>query len=130
MWVIHSEIGPIRYFWIPNFGDAYVIGDDGSVWSRHKHIGLENKGLGYYISDDWTMLSPTSDRDGYLQVVFHFNRNSYTKKVHQLVCEAVYGPCPPGMEVCHNDNDLSHNDYWNLRYDTVVGNVERREECQ
>ena len=117
MWIIQSEIGSVRYFWIPNFGDAYVVGDDGSVWSRYKGIGKN-----CYLSDDWTRLSPTSDKDGYLIAVLRFNGNSYTKKVHQLVCEAVYGPCPLGMEVCHNDNNPSHNDYWNLRYDTDKGN--------
>lgn len=32
------------------------------------------------------------------------------------------GPCPPGMEVCHNDGTKLNNNWWNLRYDTPTGN--------
>ena len=121
MWIIQSEIGSVRYFWIPNFGDAYVVGDDGSVWSRYKGIGKN-----CYLSDDWTRLSSGLHAHGYLIVVLCFNGNRYTKTVHQLICEAVHGPCPAGMEVCHNDNNPSNNDYQNLRYDTPAGNVADR----
>ena len=39
-----------------------------------------------------------------------------------MVCEAEYGPCPAGKEVCHNDGDPSNTNWWNLRYDTKKGN--------
>jgi hypothetical protein len=121
MWTIHNEcIGPdglIRYLWIPNFGDAYVVGDDGSVWSRYKGIGSH-----CYLSDDWMRLRSASDTGGYLSVILCFNRIRYKKLIHQLVCEAIYGGCPVGLEVCHNDGNAANNWYWNLRYDTKINN--------
>jgi hypothetical protein len=110
--------GPIRYFWIPGFGSAYAIGDDGSLWSRYKRRGFSD----CYISDDWTRLKASVGGDGYRMAFLCFNGNKCPRKVHQLVCEAVYGSCPKGMEVCHNDGDTLNNDYRNLRYDTRVNN--------
>lgn len=121
MWVIHNEcVGPdglVRYFWIPNFNDAYVIGDDGTLWTRYTGIGSH-----CYLSNDWLQRYPSPDKDGYPIAVLRFNGVSYTKKIHQLVCEAVCGPCPVGLEVCHNDGKVANNWWWNLRYDTVKNN--------
>lgn len=125
-----TAVGPnglIRYFWIPNFGDAYVIGDDGSLWSRYKCRGLgSHRGWEWYISDDWTRLSTKVSLNYshccYEDAHLRFNGTTYHLYIHKLVCEAVYGPCPVGLEVCHNDGDKSNNNYWNLRYDTRVNN--------
>lgn len=52
-------------------------------------------------------------------------RNSY---VHILVAAAFLGPCPEGMEVCHNNGDRLDNRPENLRYDTHSANMlDRRE---
>ncbi len=42
--------------------------------------------------------------------------------VHRLVLRAFVGPCPRGMEGCHNDGDPSNNILRNLRWDTRKGN--------
>jgi hypothetical protein len=39
-------------------------------------------------------------------------------QVHRLVALAFMGPCPVGMEVCHNDGNHLNNVVTNLRYDT------------
>ena len=36
---------------------------------------------------------------------------------------AFVGPCPPGMEVCHNDSNPKNNRLDNLRYDTHMNNM-------
>lgn len=41
---------------------------------------------------------------------------------HQLIALAFLGPCPEGMEVCHNNGKRSDNRIENLRYDTRPGN--------
>lgn len=46
-----------------------------------------------------------------------------TYLVHRLVAAAFLGPCPPGLEVCHNDGDSQNNAVWNLRYDTHANNL-------
>jgi len=38
--------------------------------------------------------------------------------VHRIVLEAFVGPCPPGMEGCHNDGNPRNNVLTNLRWDT------------
>lgn len=45
------------------------------------------------------------------------------KYVHVLVAEAFIGERPPGLEVCHGDNDPTNNDVSNLRWDTRSANV-------
>lgn len=43
--------------------------------------------------------------------------------LHRLVLEAFVGPCPDGMECCHNDGVASNNRIENLRWDTHAGNL-------
>jgi hypothetical protein len=121
MWVIQSEgvgsNGLIRYFWIPNFNNIYTIGDDGSLWSRYKGVGNNS-----YVSNDWKILGSHPDPDGYHRAFLSLSGRVCKRFIHQLVCEAVHGPCSVGLEVCHNDGDVANNWYWNLRYDTRRGN--------
>jgi DNA-binding XRE family transcriptional regulator len=42
--------------------------------------------------------------------------------VHRLMFETFIGPCPLGMEICHNNNDSTNNLIWNLRSDTHSNN--------
>jgi excisionase family DNA binding protein len=44
-------------------------------------------------------------------------------RVHRLVLEAFVGPCPPGMEACHEDCDAGNNTLANLRWDTHEANL-------
>ena len=107
----------VWYFWIPNLGNAYVVGDDGTVWSRYRGIGRC-----CILSNEWTRLVAPPDVNGYPGINLCFNGIRFRKRVHELVCEAVYGPCPSGLEVCHNDGDQQNNYYWNLRYGTPKSN--------
>lgn len=43
--------------------------------------------------------------------------------VHRLVLEAFVGPCPEGLEACHNDSNTRNNQISNLRWDTHTSNV-------
>jgi hypothetical protein len=43
--------------------------------------------------------------------------------IHRLVLEAFVGPCPPGLECCHNDGDRSNAALANLRWDTRSSNT-------
>lgn len=45
------------------------------------------------------------------------------KQVSRLVCAAFHGPCPEGMECCHNDGNKLNNAAWNLRWDTHRANI-------
>ena len=43
-------------------------------------------------------------------------------KVHRLVLTAFVGPCPQGMECCHNDGNPFNNKVSNLRWNTPTNN--------
>ena len=43
-------------------------------------------------------------------------------RVHRLVATAFHGPCPEGMECCHNDGNPMNNHRENLRWDTHKNN--------
>jgi len=45
-----------------------------------------------------------------------------SKSVHRLVIEAFIGPCPKGMECCHNDGNKTNNKAYNLRWGTHQDN--------
>jgi hypothetical protein len=45
-----------------------------------------------------------------------------TRSIHSLVLEAFVGPCPEGMECCHNDGNAKNNNLCNLRWDTYSNN--------
>jgi len=70
------------------------------------------------------ILKPGKDSDGYLQFTLRKNNKPKTFKVYKLVLEAFIGPCPPGMQRCHNDGNKENNFVENLRYDTQSGNMQ------
>jgi hypothetical protein len=59
---------------------------------------------------------------GYLYVNLKRVGSQSQRAVHRLVLEAFVGPCPPGMEGCHNDGDQLNNRLDNLRWDTPSNN--------
>lgn len=66
------------------------------------------------------LLKPTmnskQNKVGYFTVsLWHHNRGK-TYYVHQLVAEAFLGPCPPGMNVDHHNENREDNSAANLRY--------------
>jgi len=44
------------------------------------------------------------------------------RSVHRLVLEAFVGPCPRGLQACHNNGNARDNRASNLRWDTSKGN--------
>lgn len=50
-------------------------------------------------------------------------RRQSPRKVHQLVCEAFYGPRPDGMVTIHLDEDSHNNRPENLRWGTQKENL-------
>lgn len=63
------------------------------------------------------------DRIGRPIVSLSRNNEKCTKQVCRLVIEAFVGPCPRGMECCHNDGDPTNNHVSNLRWDTRSNNI-------
>lgn len=67
-------------------------------------------------------LTAVVDSNGYKRVRLTRNGKGRTPTIHRLVLEAFVGPCPEGMEACHNDGCRSNSSLANLRWDTKKAN--------
>lgn len=63
---------------------------------------------------------------GYPQVHLMGPAGPLEVKVHRAVLEAFVGPCPEGMQGCHNDGNPLNSVLTNLRRDTPEANREDR----
>ena len=104
-----SQIKPV-----PNF-PGYWVTDDGRVWSasRQNSSGCMRRGH---------CLSQRIGTTGRLHVSLYRNGEQHSCTVHRLVLEAFVGPCPSGMECCHNNGNPLDNRLENLRWDTSSAN--------
>ena len=50
------------------------------------------------------------------------NSKTYTRTIHRLVLKTYVGPCPKGMEACHNNGIKIDNRFENLRWHTRSNN--------
>lgn len=97
--------------------EGYRVGNDGSIWSRRtKRRDAEYDGK-------WGRLKaePLKKR-GHLLLFLCYKGKPRPYLVHRLVLEAFVGPCPKGMEACHNDGNPRNNCLENLRWDTPQNN--------
>jgi len=87
--------------------------------------GYEASSLGHVISHKGRaprVLRGGPHPDGYPMVQLHGPDGRRGFMVHAVIAAAFIGPRPPGMEVCHNDNDKLNNTPENLRYGTRTEN--------
>lgn len=61
-------------------------------------------------------------RREYHYACFNVDGVKETRIVHRMLLEAFVGPCPTGMQACHNDGNPTNNTLTNLRWDTVSNN--------
>lgn len=84
---------------------------------------------GYHVSDLGRVRGPRgvrklqTGRDGHQVVGVWDGEKSRKVPVHRLVLSAFCGPCPPGLECCHADDNPANNRLSNLRWDTRSANV-------
>lgn len=95
----------IEYRDIPS-APGYRAGSDGSIFSA-----ITGKTLKPWLSGSSVK---------YLYICLG---SKLKGSVHRFICEAFHGPCPPGMEVCHNDGNPLNNCADNLRWGTHSDNV-------
>ena len=100
--------------WLPvvGFEGSYEVSDRGRVRSLDR---ISSQGI--QLRGQVLKLHPVSDR-GYLKADLYRAGRAAQRLVHRIVLEAFAGPCPEGMEGCHNDGDTSNNAVENLRWDT------------
>lgn len=110
-----SISAPVVYKEIRDF-PGYRVGDDGSVWSQRR-IGRKAG-----LTGEWRQLRAITHERFYLKVTLHNRDVKLQRLVHLLVLEAFIGPCPDGMEGCHNDGAQAGHHLANLRWDTPKNN--------
>lgn len=95
-----------REVWLPVVGyeQLYEVSNQGAVRRIGRPALLGGLQRGYWHVELW--------------------RKNRRKRVpvHRLALEAFVGPCPEGMEGCHNDGDSTNNRIENLRWDTSASN--------
>lgn len=100
---------------VPNWEDRYEVSSVGRVRS------LRREGASYgrtgVIHNGWTTAT------GHRKVALRRPGIQSGYFVHRLVLEAFVGPCPEGMECCHNNGDPADNRVENLRWDSRTENI-------
>lgn len=96
-----SVNGLERWRPIPGF-PGYLVSNHGRV-----HSELSGK-----------CLRPQAAGQGHLRVALRRSSKTHLRGVHQLVLLAFVGPCPPGHEALHWDDDPTNNLLGNLRWGT------------
>jgi len=94
---------------IPGF-PGYYAAKDGRIWSRY--------------TNHWMSLS--HDHYGYKQVSLNGGGRRRVCKVHRLILGTFVGPCPPGLECCHENDIKDDNRLENLRWGTRSSNGKDR----
>ena len=97
---------------IKGFEGAYEVSDHGQVRSFKSKASPAK-----VLKQGW------KGAQKYKVVVLRKNGVSVHSKVHHLVLDAFSGPCPQGMEGCHNNGKNTDNRFENLRWDTHKSNV-------
>ncbi|MGO1563156.1 MAG: HNH endonuclease signature motif containing protein [Actinomycetaceae bacterium] len=93
-------------------------------WRRVADLPYSVSSLGRLSSDRYgRILEPTVRPTGYAQATLAHRRSVTYRLVHRLVLEAFIGPCPEGMEACHNNGNRTDNRLENLRWDTRLANA-------
>lgn len=103
------------YYEVSNLGNVRSI--DREVEQRHPSGRLVTRRL-----QGAPMKQFLHPRFGYMYVHLQRDGVSVNRRVHRLVLEAFIGPCPEGMEVCHNNATRNDNRLVNLRYGTSAEN--------
>lgn len=96
---------------------GYEVTDDGEVWSCWGRGQQRGK-----AGNPWRILKFRIKKRVYHGVVLYRDKASFPREVHRLVLEAFVGPCPQGMECCHNNGIPGDNRLENLRWDTRKAN--------
>jgi len=106
---------------VSGYEGLYEVSDQGRVRSLDR---LRKHSRSGHSLHPGRVLKPGASQYGHLRVTL-VDRDSQKKRwlVHRLVAAAFVGPCPEGMEVCHNDGIPAHNHVGNLRYDTHSANL-------
>jgi HNH endonuclease len=100
----------------------YCIGSNGTVWTLWERRYPKGRiGVLMVIGETWKRMK-SKHKGRHRQINLCYEEIRLTVVIHHLVLEAFIGPCPPGMEGCHFDDNPYNNRLSNLRWDTSEEN--------
>jgi len=108
---------------IPGFEGFYEVSNQGRVRSLGRRVVYAD---GSVHTHPGKLLRQSICKMGRHRVDLRANGKRSNRLVHRLVLEAFVGPCPPGMECCHFDDNPSNNCLDNLRWGTRMENFDDR----
>lgn len=107
--------------------EGFWAGSDGTIWTQWKREALRGQWGGTRLvrtDEKRRMNQRPNKRTGRLSV----DIRQKAIGVPRLILLAFVGPCPDGMEACHDPNpDVSDNRLCNLRWDTPAANIADRD---
>ena len=107
-----------RWLPVPGYEGYYEVSDHGNVRSVDRMVPRGD----HMLTRRGRVLAPVDNGHGYPRVQLGRYGKYDFQQVHRLVLQAFVGPCPDGMEACHNDGDRSDARLSNLRWDTRSSN--------
>lgn len=121
--MVGSMLAQEQVEWRPvvGFEAIYEVSSDGRIRSVDRWVEQENRGGPCKRLVRGCELKNAVSR-GYTVVNLWADGRAVKRGVHRVMLEAFIGPCPDGMETCHNDGIRSHNIISNLRYGTPAQN--------
>lgn len=125
-WLLGKEkMGEERWIAFPNYEGCYEV----STWGRTKTLERPKRirGNGIQMIPERIRIPTLRKSDNRLTIAL-WKDNKFTQwYVHQMILTAFTGPCPEGLEGCHENGKPWHNWLSNLRWDTHRNNMNDRE---
>jgi hypothetical protein len=112
--------------WKPvvGFEGLYEVSDEGRAKSLMRVVRRKRRNAAEeYMPVPERLLRPwRTNKLGHVSLSLNTGGNTTKRLLHRLVLEAFVGPCPAGMQACHNDGNPANNRLGNLRWDTSKAN--------
>lgn len=102
---------------VPDFEDNYEVSNLGRVRSLRRMTKAGWRG------GDRVLRIRIDPKTGSVRASLWRDGKGSTVLVSRLVLRAFIGPCPAGMEACHNNGQPHENHLTNLRWDTHANNI-------
>lgn len=115
---------------IPGYGGQYLASDMGRIKSIARTVKKLHRN-GKIISQLYKerfMSDKKADKLGHRSVTLWDGDKAQTRFVHRMALLSFVGPCPDGMEACHNNGIADDNRLSNLRWDTHLSNSQDRKD--
>jgi hypothetical protein len=112
---------------VPGFCD-YQVSSCGDVRVKDRVIRKKHPKTGL-VADNYykgRKMKLVTGEHGHKYVTFCVNKKRFRTQVGRVVLMAFAGPCPNGMECCHNNGISGDNRIENLRWDTHFNNNQDR----